>query len=224
MIIRPSISALSVSRSVLLILVALLLPLGATQAEAVDPAIERLYSYLNGLQTVEAEFAQQVEEAGGHVPEVSRGRFSAKRPGKFRWDYREPFEQMILSDGDSVYYYEVDLDQVTKTSAKHLEETPAAFFVSDRALNKTFTLSVTEDKVWKLPSVRMLPKKEGTVTAITITLHPKKDEILNLAVEDSLGNHSRFTFSKMGYNQPIEADRFQFTIPDGVDLIDESLN
>ncbi|MBF0357401.1 MAG: outer membrane lipoprotein chaperone LolA [Magnetococcales bacterium] len=223
MITRPPSSALLVRRSVLLIIVALF-NVGLARAEAVDPAIERLYSFLNGLQTVEAEFVQQVEEADGHVPEVSRGRFSAKRPGKFRWDYREPFEQMILSDGSSVYYYEIDLAQVTKTSARLLEDTPAAFFVSDRALSKTFTLSVAEDKVWKLPSVRMLPKKEGTVTAIIITLHPQKNEILNLAVEDSLGNYSRFTFSKMHYNQPIEAERFNFTLPDGVDLIDEPAN
>ncbi|MBF0453478.1 MAG: outer membrane lipoprotein chaperone LolA [Magnetococcales bacterium] len=194
------------------------------QAEPRDPTIARLFSFIERLQTIEAEFTQQVEEADGSMPKLSRGRFSAKRPGLFRWDYREPFEQMILSDGESVYYYEVDLAQVTKTRADLLEETPAAFFVSDRPLDQTFTLSVTEDATWKLPSVRMVPLTQGTIQEITLTLHPQKDEILNLVVLDSLGNHSRFTFLKIRYNQPLPSDRFTFSLPEGVDLIDESDN
>jgi outer membrane lipoprotein carrier protein len=186
-----------------------------------DPTLKALHSFLARLQTIEADFTQHVEESGGEVPQASRGRFSAKRPGQFRWDYREPFEQMILSDGESVYYYEVDLAQVSKTRAALLEETPAAFFVSDRPLNKTFTLTVVEDPIWKLPGVRMVPLQEGSIQELTLTLHPQKDEILNLTVLDSLGNRSRFTFQKIRYNQALESGRFQFTLPEGVDLIDQ---
>ncbi len=190
-------------------------------AKPVDPAIKRLNSFIKKLQTIDANFTQQVEEADGHTPPISRGRFSAKRPGLFRWDYSEPFEQMILSDGKAVYYYEIDLAQVTKTNANMLEDTPAAFFVSDKPLSETFTLTVTEDKIWKLPSVRMVPLKEGTVQEIILTLHPNKDEILNLTLLDSLGNRSRFTFLKMRYNKSLEADRFHFILPGGVDLIED---
>ncbi|MBF0381239.1 MAG: outer membrane lipoprotein chaperone LolA [Magnetococcales bacterium] len=207
--------------SLFCLLVVIFLTFSAALAKPVDPAVERLVSFIDRLQTIDAEFNQQVEEADGHTPPLSRGRFSAKRPGLFRWDYTEPFEQMILSDGNSVYYYEIDLAQVTKTDAHLLEDTPAAFFVSDKPLSKTFSLTVVEDKIWKLPSVRMVPLKEGTVQEILLTLHPNKDEVLSLTLLDSLGNRSRFTFLKMRYNKAMEADRFQFLLPGGVDLIDD---
>jgi outer membrane lipoprotein carrier protein len=224
MIIEPSGPSLFWRSLIVFCTVALMLTSGVAAEKPQDPTIARLQSFLSRLQTIEADFTQHVEEAGGEVPEASRGRFSAKQPGLFRWDYREPFEQMILSDGESVYYYEKDLAQVTKSRASLLEETPAAFFVSDRPLTETFTLTVIEDSIWKLPGVRMVPLKDGTIEEITLTLHPKKDEILNLEVLDSLGNRSRFTFLKIRYNQPLEQDRFKFTIPDGVDLIDDPGN
>ncbi len=193
-----------------------------SEVRADEGAIERLQSFLERLQSIEADFTQHVDEADGHMPQASKGRFSAKRPGLFRWDYHEPFEQMILSDGSHVYYYEMDLAQVTKTNAALLEETPAAFFVSGRPLTETFSLNVIKDPMWSLPGLRLTPLQEGAIQQLVLTLHPQKDEILNLEVLDSLGNHSRFTFQKIRFNQTMEGDRFQFIIPDGVDVIDET--
>ena len=212
----------SIAVSVFCVFLSIFFTYSGANSQSNEPTLLRLQTFINKLQTIDAGFTQHVAEANGNMPQESRGHFSARRPGKFRWDYREPFEQMILSDGKSVYYYEIDLAQVTKTSAAMLEETPAAFFVSDTPLETTFEMSVITDSIWKLPGVKMVPKKEGTVQEITITLHPQKDEILNLTVLDSLGNSSRFTFNEIGYNKPLAADRFQFTIPDDVDVIDES--
>ncbi|MBF0193862.1 MAG: outer membrane lipoprotein chaperone LolA [Magnetococcales bacterium] len=224
MISKPNGPAKFLGRTFFCFIVVVFLTFDVANAKPADPAILRLNSFIDKLQTIDAEFTQQVEEADGNSPPLSKGRFSAKRPGLFRWDYTDPFEQMILSDGKAVYYYEVDLAQVTKTNASVLEDTPAAFFVSDKPLSETFVLTVTEDKIWKLPSVRMVPIKEGSVQEIILTLHPNKNEILNLTLLDSLGNYSRFTFLKMRYNKSLETDRFQFLLPAGVDLIEDDGN
>ncbi|MBF0447178.1 MAG: outer-membrane lipoprotein carrier protein LolA [Magnetococcales bacterium] len=200
------------------------MPICFSSASAFDDLspIGRLNDFFTRLHTIEAEFVQQIYESDNQTPSVSRGLFSAKKPGLFRWDYSEPFEQVILSDADSVYFYEVDLAQVTKSSAARLEQTPAAFFVSDRPLSQTFALSVTEDSTWHVPGVRLVPLKEGSIQEIVLTLHPQKDELLNLQVLDSLGNHSRFGFQNVRFNQPLPEDRFVFVRPPEVDLIEET--
>lgn len=208
----------------MLVLLALFALSAEAQANQSTAAIQRLQAFIGGLQSLEAEFTQRTTEIDSHqMPQVSRGRFSAKRPGRFRWDYREPFEQLIVSDGQAVFYYEVDLEQVTKTRADILDETPAAFFVSNKPLSQTFNFMVDTDPVWKQPRVRLIPKKnDGTIQHILLTLHPQKNEILNLVILDALGNQSQFTFLKIVYNGPMRDDRFRFVLPQGVDLIDES--
>jgi outer membrane lipoprotein carrier protein len=184
------------------------------------PAVARLQTFIDTLKTLEADFVQRIEKVDAAGPKESTGHFSASKPGMFRWDYRAPFEQLIVSDGKTVWYYEPDLLQATRADAARLNETPAAFLVSGSRIAHMFTWKVRPNKKWKAPDVLLMPRKESPFHQIVITLHPEKDEILELIVEDTLGHRSFFTFERVKINQSIPLDQFHFEPPKDVDIID----
>ncbi|MBF0584587.1 MAG: outer membrane lipoprotein chaperone LolA [Magnetococcales bacterium] len=199
------------------------LPLWGWTAEQVSlpDAVKRLQNFLLTVKTLEADFVQRIEQPESGLPAESRGHISTAKPGRFRWDYQTPNQQTIVSDGQTIWFYEPDLAQVTVGKAKRLDNTPAVLLSSDLPLHTVFSWRTTEDPQLHLPVVHLLPKKEGSIKEIELVLDPHRDELLKLTTRDSLGHVSHFTFEHMRINQPIGSSRFQFEIPAHVDVIEE---
>ncbi|MBF0588545.1 MAG: outer membrane lipoprotein chaperone LolA [Magnetococcales bacterium] len=196
----------------------------ALTASESKKTMDRLQRFVDQLKTLEAEFVSTViQSAEGSEPEQGHGHFFASRPNRFRWDYETPFKQLLLSDGEWMWFYEPDLKQVTRTSAKTLAKTPAAFLISGGNIKKSFHWKVIRDSVWGVPTVQLKPREEGRFREIDITLHPAKEELVNLSVEDQLGNRSRFVFGKQKRNHKLPADKFVFKPPPDVDVVEEAL-
>lgn len=183
--------------------------------------LKRLQTFLNALQTLEADFVQRVIDPEAGVPSISHGHISTAKPNRFRWDYRTPTEQIIVSDGQNIWFYEPDLEQVTLGNTKQLEDTPTVLLSSGTQLQQFFTWEIFEDASLKCPSVRLFPKKEGSIQEVALTLHPQRQELLKLTTRDSLGHTSHFSFKNMRINQPIPEKRFQFKMPSNVDIIQD---
>ncbi|MBF0127076.1 MAG: outer membrane lipoprotein chaperone LolA [Magnetococcales bacterium] len=194
----------------------------AEEKKTVPPEVQRLQTFLDRLRSLEADFVQRQLDGEGDQPRESRGQFSAARPGRFRWDYTTPFEQLILSDGQKVWFYEPDLKQATHSSAGKLDKTPAGFLTSGKRLEETFTWEVVPGPDKDLPTVMLYPLQEGSLRAFAITLHPQKDEIKDFLVEDSLRHRSRFVFHNWRANPDIPAEKFRFVPPKGVDVIENN--
>ncbi|MBF0622310.1 MAG: outer-membrane lipoprotein carrier protein LolA [Magnetococcales bacterium] len=186
------------------------------------PAVMRLQRFIYDLKSMDATFVQKTDNADSGVPTISHGRFQAERPYRFRWDYTDPYPQLILSDSTMVWYYEEDLKQVTRTPAERLNSSPAAFLIAGRPLGELFRWEVLAGPKAGTETVRLhsLNEEESSFDEIRVTLHPERDELYMLEVMDNLGNFSRFTFDNMKMNQPIPQDRFHFTVPEGVDVLD----
>ncbi|MEO5333106.1 MAG: outer membrane lipoprotein chaperone LolA [Magnetococcus sp. YQC-5] len=193
-----------------------------TSAEAADkpPEVQRLQTFMDHLKSVTAEFDQQALDADADQPKESHGQFFAARPGRFRWDYTTPYKQMLISDGQTVWFYEPDLQQVTRSSAAKLNKSPAGFLTSGKRLEEIFTWEVVPGPDQDQPSVLLRPLQEGSLHWIAISLHPQREEITNFVVEDSLNHRSRIRFQNWRANTEIPAERFRFEVPNGVDVID----
>ncbi|MBF0134284.1 MAG: outer membrane lipoprotein chaperone LolA [Magnetococcales bacterium] len=197
---------------------------GAQQAEdntsgEAKAAFTRLQSFISGMHTMEADFLQRVVNPAQGTPEESKGRFYASRPGKFRWDYLFPFVQNIVSDGKEIFFYEPDLKQVSIANWSRLNDSPASFFVSNEPLETVFDWSVYSDPVFHSPAVHLKPKKAGEVQYIDVVLSPENDSLIRLSILDTMGNLSHFHFYKSRINADIPPDRFQFKVPEGVDIV-----
>jgi outer membrane lipoprotein carrier protein len=135
------------------------------------------------------------------------------RPGRFRWDYEQPYRQQIVADGMRFWSYDEDLEQVTVQAAGEvLTATPAMLLSGEQPLEQVFNLENDGD------SVRLLPKTDDSnITALNLYL---EDGVLRqIRAQDSFGNTTTFRFSKLERNPPLPEDLFVFVPPAGADVV-----
>jgi outer membrane lipoprotein carrier protein len=208
----------------LLVLGCLILPaLGASADSAGDPsaAASRLEQILADLQSFRAHFDQEVRNRDLELIEAASGEVSLQKPGRFRWDYQEPFERLIVADGERVWLYEADLDQVTvqKLDAS-LGETPAALLTGTVGVLERFDLRAAEQRGDRW-SVTLGPRDEAADFE-SIRLEFVAGQLAQMELADRLGQTTRIVFSDVERNPLISADTFAFVVPPGADVIGEN--
>jgi outer membrane lipoprotein carrier protein len=198
-----------------LLIASLLLVSFAAHADAVDTLKEFVRDVKSGRST----FTQTVTAPDGAKKRSSSGSFEFLRPNRFRFVYAKPLEQTIVSDGQKVWIYDSDLNQVSirKFSAV-LGATPAALLAGG-SLDKDFDVS-NQPSEGGLEWVLALPKvKDGAFQSVRIGFKAKTLAVVEIT--DSFGQRSTLQFSQMQSNAVIAADAFKFTPPAGADVIEQ---
>ncbi len=182
--------------------------------------VERLKAFIAGAKTAEADFTQTVSDRSGRVTQQASGKMAFARPGKFRWDYRKPYEQIIVGDGAKLWLYDVDLEQVTvKPLGDVIAGTPAALLAGDNAIEKYFTLK-NAGEADGLEWLDATPKTRDT-SFERIRMGFKGDLLMQMELFDTFGQRTLLKFGRMVRNPSIPAARFSFTPPKGADIIGE---
>jgi len=203
---------------------ALLVVLLFTQVSVASEAMLR--KFFVEVQTLQANFEQRVSDETGFSLDNSAGTFSLSRPGKFRWDYLSddpdlPIGQQIIANGESIYLFSPDLEQVTQRSLQDaLGQVPSLVLVQSGAnIDQHFSISdigLTDGLSW----VSLQPKDENA--SYQQLLMGFKVGVLNtIELVDGLGNVTRLMLSEVKTNLELPAKRFSFEIPDGVDFLSE---
>ena len=188
----------------------------AVQAGGVD----RLQAFIAGAKTAEADFTQTVTDKNGRVTQQASGRMAFARPGKFRWDYNKPYEQVIVGDGSKLWLYDTDLDQVTvKPLGDVIAGTPAALLAGDNSIEKYFSLK-NAGKAGGLEWLEATPKNKDT-SFERIRMGFKGDVLVQMELFDFFGQRTTLKLSKFARNPSIPASKFKFTPPKGADIIGE---
>lgn len=176
-----------------------------------------LQSLLSNLHTMQGEFTQTVVNRSGKK-QVSTGDFAISRPGKFRWNYQKPYEQLIVSDGKQVWLYDPDLNQVTiKQIDKALDASPAALLSGDNNLEKRYQLKVlaARDGVnW----VEAVPRQNDS-NFNRIRLGFSGNDIRKMELEDNFGQSTQIELRSVNNNGKPNPALFSFTTPKGADEI-----
>ncbi len=199
------------------LLLTLGLALGAQDARA-GTAREQLEHFLKDVKTLRADFEQTLlGSTGGGAPEHSGGLLLLLRPGKFRWDYRRPYEQLILGDGENVWIYDKDLDQVTvKAQDSALGDTPALLLSGATPLEDSFLVSETTERGQDWVVLR--PKNPDSTFRL-VRLAFQDNVLTRMEMLDSFDQLTRFRFLNAKVNVPLPAELLRFTPPPGVDVI-----
>lgn len=197
------------------VLVALALG-GAAHAGGVD----RLKAFIAGAKTAEADFTQTVADRSGRVTQQASGKMAFARPGKFRWDYSTPYEQVIVGDGVKLWLYDTDLDQVTvKPLGDVIAGTPAALLAGDNSIEKYFTVK-NAGEAGGLEWLEATPKNKDT-SFERIRMGFKGDVLVEMELYDFFGQRTTLKLSRFVRNPSIASSRFTFTPPKGADIIGE---
>ena len=195
------------------------------QADGVD----LLAQFVKQARSGRADFTQVVTSPSraGQAPrtKTSSGSFEFQRPGKFRFDYRKPFVQTLLADGQTLWLHDVDLNQVTARKQQQvLGATPVALLTAAadlQSLKADFQFS-PEPARDGLAWVRATPlAADGQIRSVMVGLRatPMGVELAVLDVQDSLGQRSLLTFAGFQLNLALPASQFVFKAPAGVDII-----
>lgn len=182
-------------------------------------ALEQFKSFVASTKAARGEFTQQQlkkSETSKAAP-ISTGTFLFARPGKFIWTYVKPYEQLLQSDGEQLYIFDKDLNQVTvKKLGNALGSSPAAILFGSNDLDKNFTLSEAGTR-GGLEWLDAKPKaKDSTFEQISIGLRNGTPEAMEL--HDAFGSTSVISFKKFEKNPALTAQQFRFVMPKGADV------
>ena len=192
-----------------------LLVAGVAHADAVDA----LREFGRDVKSGKANFTQTVTSPDGKRKKVSSGSFEFQRPNHFRFVYAKPFEQVIVADGRKVWIYDADLNQASSRKlGDALGATPAALLAGAN-LDRDFTLTALPSEAG-LDWVQAVAKQaDSTLQSLKLGFRAK--ELAAMEIVDGFGQRSRLDFSAVQANVPVAAERFQFKLPAGADLIEQ---
>ncbi len=202
------------------------LMLAATHAFA--GGTEQLKAFVSQVRSAKGEFTQQIVKApakGASAAQAapkstdnSSGTFVFARPGKFIWTYQKPYQQVLQADGDKLYVYDRDLNQVTERKlAGALGASPAAILFGSNDLDKNYTLRDAGEK-GGIEWLEMLPKAQDTQFQ-RIGIGFRNGTLAAMELHDVFGNVTLLTFTNIQTNPPLKSDTFKFVVPKGADVI-----
>lgn len=195
----------------------LLLGLASTAADAAG-ARDQLNRFGEQINNLSARFEQQVYDADGHTLDAASGTLALARPNRFRWDYLEPEEQRIVADGDHIWVYDVELEQVSvRPQAVDEQSSPLAVLLDLRALDEQFRTEERpeeEGNAW----MRLTPRGEDAEFA-HVDLAFRDDELKRMVMVDIVGQRTEIVFQGWQRNVALAAGTFRFDPPPGVDVV-----
>ncbi len=187
--------------------------------------LESLENFVKTAKTGRSDFTQVVTAPAreGQSPRVktSSGTFEFSRPSRFKFLYKKPFEQTIVADGQTLWLYDVDLNQVTaRKQDQVLGSTPAALIASAAdltALKADFTLTAAPDQDGQEWVLAVPKAKDGQLQNVRIGF--RAGQLTSLDILDSFGQKSSMTFAAFTSNLPLDAGNFEFKPPAGADVV-----
>ncbi|RZA30974.1 MAG: outer membrane lipoprotein chaperone LolA [Lysobacteraceae bacterium] len=202
--------------------VAALIAASFAASTASAAALDQFKSFVATTKAAKGEFTQQqlTKSKSGKAAPVSSGSFVFARPGKFIWTYQKPYEQLLQADGDTLYIYDKDLNQVTtRKLGNALGSSPAAILFGSNDLEKNFTLTEAGERdgaEW----LTAVPKTRDT-TFEQIGIGLKGGVPVAMELKDQFGQVSLLKFTSFQRNPALGAQQFKFEVPKGADVVNQ---
>jgi outer membrane lipoprotein carrier protein len=192
-------------------IISALLPASATEVE------DRINKALHSLDNLQAEFKQTVLDEKKEIVQQSKGQVYIQRPAKFKWQYQQPYEQQIISDGKELWIYDVDLAQVTvKPMEFGLASAPIMVLMKNQRVESEFDVNeIGQRKI--LFWVELIPKKEDMEYS-RVYLGLDGEIIKAMELRDNFGQSTQIVFENQRGNVVFDPRTFEFDPPPGVDV------
>lgn len=183
-------------------------------------SVDSLRAFVRESQTARAHFTQSVIDRNGRSVSQASGVMAFSRPGKFRWTYDKPYEQLIVGDGVKLWIFDKDLNQVTvRKLDEALGSSPAALLAGNNEIEKFFALSEAGSRDG-LNWLEASPKSKDTLFA-AVRMGFAGNTLKQMELKDSFGQTTVIRFDKLERNPKLPADQFKFAPPKGADVIGE---
>jgi outer membrane lipoprotein carrier protein len=192
--------------------------LGAVATLAEGATLERLRAFVRDTQTARASFTQAVTDKNGRAVQQASGEFAIARPGKFRWSVDQPYKQLLVGDGERVWIYDEDLNQVVKRrNDQAMGTTPAALLAGKDDVERAFEwrdLPAADGLDW----LGATPKNKESAFS-DIRLGFDASGLAALEIFDNFGQRTLIRLTRLERNPKLAAELFKFTPPKGADVV-----
>jgi chaperone LolA len=184
-------------------------------------AIDKLKTFIAATRSAQADFTQEVLDQNGKRIQSASGVMQFQRPGKFRWEYRKPYEQLIVGDGAKFWLYDADLNQVTvrKLDAA-LGSSPAALLSGSNEIERDFALSESGARDG-LDWLEAQPKSPDSSFERIRMAFDAQSGLAVMELKDMFGHKTVLRFSALKRNPKLPEQLFKFTPPNGADVLGE---
>ena len=184
-------------------------------------AMKSLESFVKDVRKSRAIFSQIMLDKNAEIIQEANGTMQFERPGKFRWNYKKPYEQLIIGDGETVWFYDIDLNQVTVRKLDiAIGSSPAALLAGENVIEANFDL----DEIGlqgELEWLEAKPKiKEGSFESVRLGF-TQTGSLKKVVLHDSFGQTTVIIFSSMEKNPYLKPELFKFTPPKNSDVISD---
>lgn len=184
-------------------------------------ARDELKSFTSGLKGLDGQFTQQVYDRGGKLKESSSGRVALSAPKLFRWEYRNPYEQLIVADGRKVWIYEPDLQQATvRDQGAEEQNSPLAALFEPATLDARFNVSEAAADAG-LQWLLLTPKSQGDAGFQSAKLGFGNAGLAKMEVIDAVGQRTEISFSGWKRNPSFAGGTFKYVPGKDVDVVGE---
>ena len=192
----------------------------AHQYAMADENTAALDLFLKDLESYQADFMQTLSSEQGETLEISTGKVYMQNPGRYRWEYEQPYVQLLITDSETLWIYDKDLEQVTiKNVAGAIDTTPAAIISGKQNISELYVVNnmgVIDGFDW----LELIPRDiESQYRSIRLGFDDNK--LITMIMNDNLGQMTRIDFLKPERNKRFGGPLFTFAMPAGVDVIDE---
>jgi len=169
-----------------------------------------------------AYFFQESTVKALEITDFASGRITVKRPGKMRWTYTKPEKQIIITDGQTLWAYRPEENQVMIGKAPALlgDGQGASFLTDIDQIRKKFTISMAEESTANQYKLKLIPFKKTTELAVIyILISANTSDIIEIITYNAYQDETRIKFSGIEFKQQIDDTLFTFDMPDGIDVI-----
>ena len=185
-------------------------------AEALARRIDKRHQALGDLT---ARFVQTYRSGLMQRQVTETGVVSIKRPGRMRWEYREPEKKLFVADGKSFYFYVPADHQVIVRKTGGERGIPALLLAGRGGILTEFTVALEPAPAAGLQRLKLTPRKQDPEVETVFLEVDGSDRVRSIEVLDPQGNQSRFTFEDIKENLGLRDGLFQFQIPKGVEVV-----
>ena len=180
----------------------------------------RLQRNLENYASLTGQFTQIISSEKSQHIQSSAGEFWIQKPNRFRWHYSTPYVQKIISNGEKLWIYDEDLEQVTiKEASESIESSPLAVIVGATSLDTAFDVTPV-DGLDNLQWLRLIPNAEANSFEF-IEVGFKNGLLSKMRLKDNFGQTTYLTFTDVMVDTSIDTNRFEFAVPEGADVFNE---
>ncbi len=213
-----------------------ILTAGPAWAETKEPATdatgqavsEKLDKIMAGVESryegpgFAARFHQTSTIASMDITDAAEGNLLIKRPDMMRWEYETPEKQLIVTDGESLWMYRPEDNQVMTGKAPSLfgNGKGAGFLTDIATVTEDFDVTVLKQEDPAVHRLRLIPKTQTLeVSDILLRITATDYVITQIATSNAYGDETVITLSDYAFGLDPRDDLFVFVPPEGAEVL-----